>query len=197
MVLTRIEPCRLSPASCAVLLSQAGAAPCTCHHCPLTHDAVLIPSAQFRVLLVRRLRLPWTLAPHACSCRGRLDVLGDHRAACATSGVLASRAMLLERVVARLCRGAGARIAHNLLVADMNLDAPVTDDRLTEVVANGLSLWHGSHLAVDATIVSTLTRASGPHPGSDVEQRRPRGHRNCLAKTALRSRVDWSKVTWG
>ena len=32
----------------------------------------------------------------------------------------------------------------------------VADERRIEVVANGLPLWHGSQLAVDATIVSPL-----------------------------------------
>jgi len=46
--------------------------------------------------------------------RGMLDPLGDHRAACATSGALASRARPLERAVARVCQEAGARVARNV-----------------------------------------------------------------------------------
>ena len=88
-----------------------------------THEAVSIPNAQFRILLLRRLPLP--LAPRTCSCRGRLDAFGDHRAACATSAV------------ARVCREAGARVARNVRVADMNIDVPVAYDRRIEVVANG------------------------------------------------------------
>ena len=42
--------------------------------------------------------------------------------------------------------------------ADMNINVAVTDDRRIEVVANGLPLWHGSQQAVDATIVSPVTR---------------------------------------
>ena len=45
----------------------------------------------FRVLLFRRLRLPLPLSVHSCSCGRRLDVLGDHRAACGTAGVLGRR----------------------------------------------------------------------------------------------------------
>ena len=52
----------------------------------------------------RRLELPMPWG------RG-LDVLGDHRSACATSGVLATRALPLEWAVARVCREAGAREA--------------------------------------------------------------------------------------
>ena len=53
-----------------------------------TSDDVTIVSAQFRVLLLRRLRLPLALCPRTCRCGRSLDPLGDHRAACATSGVL-------------------------------------------------------------------------------------------------------------
>ena len=48
--------------------------------------------------------------------------LGDHRTACATSGVLSTRALPLEHAVARVCREAGARVARHVRLADMNLD---------------------------------------------------------------------------
>ena len=96
----------------------------------------------FRVLLLRRLHMPLPLAPRTCACRGRLDPLGDHRAACANSGVLASRALPIERALARVCQEAGARVVRNMRLADMNLDVPVGDERRIEVVANGLPLWH-------------------------------------------------------
>ena len=83
----------LPPASRALLLSQAGPHAACCFTVRPTHEAVTIPSAEFRVLLLRRLRLALPLAPRLCACRGLLDPLGDHRAACATSGALASRAM--------------------------------------------------------------------------------------------------------
>ena len=57
-------------------------------------------------------------------------MLGDHRAACATSGVLASRALPLERVIARVCQEAGARVGRNVALAAMNmmnLDVPIRD----------------------------------------------------------------------
>ena len=46
---------------------------------------------------------------------------------------------------------------------------PVVDDRRIEVVANGLPLWHGAQLAVDATLVSPVTRAGEPQTRADVE----------------------------
>ena len=73
-----------------------------------TSAAVALPPEHLRVLLLRRLRLPLPLAPRVCRCRGRLDPLGDHRSACATSGVLASRALPLEHAVAP-CLSGGRR----------------------------------------------------------------------------------------
>ena len=62
--------------------------------------------------------------------------------------------------MARVCRDAGARVARNVRLADA---------RRIEVVANGLPLWHGSQLAIDATIVSPLTRFGDAHPRADVD----------------------------
>ena len=114
-----------------------------------TSAELTLPSPLFRVLILRRLRLPLPVAPRTCACRGRLDSLGDHRAACATSGVLASRALPLNGLL-RVCQEAGARVARNVRLVGMNFDVPVADDRRIsriEVVANGLALWHGSQQA--------------------------------------------------
>ena len=64
---------------------------------------------------------PLPLGPSHCSSRCARDALGDHRAACATSGVLASRALPLERAIARVCQEAGARVARNVTLVKMNL----------------------------------------------------------------------------
>ena len=54
---------------------------------------------------------------------------------------------------------AGPRALLHGILADMNLDAPISDDRLVEVVGNGLPCDAApSRLALDATIVSLLTR---------------------------------------
>ena len=45
----------------------------------------------------------------------------------------------------------------------------IVDDRRIEVVANGLPMWHGAQLAVDATLVSPVTRAGEPQTRADVE----------------------------
>ena len=156
----------LDPASRALLLSQAGPYGGRVFTVLPTSRDFDVPCAQFRVLLLRRLRLPLPLAPRACTCRGRLDQLGDHRAACANSGVLASRALPLERALARVCQEAGARVVRNMRLADMNITVPVSDERRIEVVANGLPLWHGSQLAIDATMVSPVTRAGEAQAGA-------------------------------
>ena len=122
-----------------MLPSQAGPFASRALNLLPTRDDVAIPSAQFRVLLLRHLRLPLPLAPRRCS-HGVLDSLGDHRTARATSGVLSTRALPLEHAVARVCREAGARVARHVRLADMNLDVPVSDERRIEVVANGLPL---------------------------------------------------------
>ena len=152
-------------ASRALLLSQAGPHATRAFTAFPTSPAVVVPSAHLRVLLLRRLRLPLPCAPRTCSCHGRLDQLGDHRSACATSGFLASRALPLEHAVARVCREAGAQVARNVRVSDMNIDVPVSDARRIEVVANGLPLWHGAQLAIDATVVSPVTRTGSARPG--------------------------------
>ena len=86
----------LDPASRALLLSQGGeAAGCAFTATPSSPDTA-VPDAEYRVLLLRRLRLPLPLAPKHCACGGLLDDLGDHRSACAQIGALARRAGLLE-----------------------------------------------------------------------------------------------------
>lgn len=93
-----------------------------------------------------------------------MDPLGDHRAACPNSGVLRPRGVPLERAAARICREAGARVTTNVRLAHMNIDVPVNDDRNIEVVANGLPLWHGAQVAVDATLVCPVGRDGLPRP---------------------------------
>ena len=106
--------------------------------------------------MLRRLRLPLPLAARTCRCRRTLDLLGDHRAACAQSGGA------LERAAARVCREAGARVTHTLL-SDLNVPAVQRlDSRRIEVIANGLPLHQGAQLAVDTTLVSPLTSTGHP-----------------------------------
>ena len=104
----------LHPASRALLLSQAGPhsgrAPTQSSLLPPNPPSTSDPGAP--------------TAPGMCRWRGVLDPLGDHRSACAMSGVFASRALPLEHAVASV-GGGGARVARNVKVAEMNVDVPV------------------------------------------------------------------------
>ena len=153
----------IPPASQALITSQSGPfASRAFTTIPYTNDFAY-PSHLFRILLLRRLRLPLPLFARTCRCRRTFDSLGDHRAACAQSGVLRSRGGPLERAAARVCREAGARVTTHTRLADLNVQhVQHIDDRRIEVIANGLALWGGAQLAVDTTLVSPLTRAGEP-----------------------------------
>ena len=59
--------------------------------------------------------------------------------------MLGRRGFPLECAAAQICREAGARVATNVLVRDMDLAAfNALDSRRLEVVADGLTLWHGA-----------------------------------------------------
>ena len=83
---------------------------------------------------------------------------------------LASRAIPLAIPGARpgMQGEAGARVAQNVRLADMNLDVPIQDARRIEVVCNGLPLWHGEQLAVDATIVNPVGRDGQQRAGAST-----------------------------
>ena len=100
-------------------------------------------SPVFRALLLRRLRLPLPFNPSTLSATTAL-----------LAPVLASCAR--ERAAARVCREAGATVACNVLVRDLNIHPERLADRRIEVIANGLPLWGGAQLAVDTTLVSPL-----------------------------------------
>ena len=119
----------------------------------------------FRVTLLRRLRLPLPPTARACRCGRELDILGDHRAACATAGVLVRRAVPVERTVAQICREAGGRVATDVFLRDLNLGLPITDARRLEVVANGLPSFHGAQVAVDVTLASAT-----PAPARELQR---------------------------
>ena len=147
----------LDPASAAMLLSQSGPA--------AAQVFTMLPTC-FRVLLLRRLRMPLPFGPARCSCGHMCDALGDHRSACPRAGVLRGRGVPLERAAARVCREAGATVSMHTLVRDLNIASVPGDDRRIEVIANGLPLWSGAQLAIDTTLVSALASAigrRGPH----------------------------------
>ena len=82
----------LDPASEAMLASQTGPfASRTFTTIPWGHD-LTYPSHLFRLLLLRRLRLPLPLSERSCRCRRFLDPLGDQRAACPRAGRCSAKA---------------------------------------------------------------------------------------------------------
>ena len=114
---------------------------------------------------------------------------GDHRAACANSGALASRALPLERAVARVCQEAGARVARNMRLADINLPVPVADPRWIEIVCNGVPLWHAAQLAVDTACTNPVTRSGEPrilplHMRSSTLCSGVRQHEKCYSRSS-------------
>ena len=121
----------------------------------------------FRVLLQRRLSLPLPLSKRSCRCGRLLDAFGHHRAVCSRSGVLGRRGFSLESAVARVCREAGARVATNLVVRDVDLDVPnAHDNRRLEVVADGLPLFGGVQLAMDTILVFAVRGDGQPQRGA-------------------------------
>ena len=101
-------------ASQALVRSQAGR--CAGEHLTLLplNEELRWTNTKLRTLLLRRLRQPLDLDWCKCKCGQPLDALGDHRAACSTVGVLAARAVPLERAWARVGREAGGRVKTNV-----------------------------------------------------------------------------------
>ena len=83
-------------------------------------------------------------APSGMPLWGALAPLGD-RTACPTAA-------------GPLEREAGARVATNVFLRDLNLGMPLSDVRRLEVVANGLPGFGSVQVAVDATLVSPVRR---------------------------------------
>ena len=67
----------------------------------------------------------------------------------------------MESAVARVCREAGARVSANVFLCDLHLTICAMG-RL-EVIAEGLPVFHGAQLAIDATLVSPLRADGDPH----------------------------------
>ena len=84
-----------------------------------------------------------------------------------SQGVLGRRGFALESAAAQVCREAGARVATNLFVRDMDLGVPNgRDSRRLEVVADGLPLFGGMQLAIDTTLVSAVQGDGEPTRGA-------------------------------
>ena len=151
------------------------------HNHPI-HFRSHIPRQHFPHPLATPPPAPIALAERVCRCRRIHDPLGDHRSACARTGVLRSRGVPLEHAAARVYREAGARVTMHTRLAHLNLPAVQRiDERTIEVIANGLPPWHGSQLAIDTTLVSPLTSEAQP-------RRRGRRYAAAALHTARRTK---------
>ena len=75
----------------------------------------------------------------------------------ASGAMTGRRGFALECVAAQVCREAGARVATNVFARDLDLgEFNGLDSRRLEVIADGLPLWRGAHLATDTTLLSTV-----------------------------------------
>ena len=75
----------------AMIRSQAGPGAGTALSVVPTDFLTQIPPHLFRIVLLRRLRLPLPLSLHTCRCGRPIDSFGHHRAACARAGVFGRR----------------------------------------------------------------------------------------------------------
>ena len=133
-------------ASAALLESQAGPHAARVLTARSTQPEFTLASPIFRAILLRRLRLPLPLTAARCRCRALHDHCGDHLAACPRSGLLRARGGPVERAAARICREAGATVALNVLVRDLNVNPVRQDDRRIEAIANDRLLQRIPHL---------------------------------------------------
>ena len=156
------------PASCQAHLRSHSShnAGMALSHAP-TAPEFTIPPHLFQVLVLERLRLPLLLTEATCeACHEPLDALGRHRAACPNTGRLKKRAMPVERMMARVCREAGARVKLNARLRDMNIGVASTDDRNIEVLVQDLPCFGGAQLAIDVTLRSALGRNGEAQPNA-------------------------------
>ena len=173
--------CSLPPSSRAPLRSQAGAHAGEWLRAIPTNEGTQLLPLDMQLALRRRLRLPLPLAASCCGgqgkpgCRALVDQFGDHRAACARSGLLARRAPVLERAWVRVAREAVAaegRVVPQQSLAQTTAPGVAPDDRRRlDLVIYGAS-GRGEALCCDVTLVSPLTGIVGTRRGC---------HRRCTA----------------
>ena len=124
----------------------------------------------FRTLLLDRLALPRPAVALKCEgCGAQVDRQGAHYTCCNRTGRIRRRAMPIERIVARICREAGAVVRTNVLLRDMNIGVDAGDGRQLEVLAQGLPCYAGAQLAVDVTLRSSLTAGGEARGRAAVE----------------------------
>lgn len=156
------------PAFCALVRSQSGRGGGRVFTVLPTSPATALSSAELRMLLLRRLRLPLPLwQPGAAA----VDAIWTSRVTTGQLAPLAASCVCGPSHWRRLSgHEAGARVAEDVLLQNVSLQGvSARDSRQIEVVANGLPLWHGAQLAVDATLVSPIRRDGRPQPRAAQE----------------------------
>ena len=195
----------------ALLRSQSGPGASAALDAAPTCPSCTMKAHQLQAWIRRRLRWPLPLTERTCACGNRVDELGDHYGACTRSGRVKARATPIERVVAQICREAGARVRPNVKLRDLNIAVRASDERQIEVIASGLPLFGGSQLAVDVTLRGALSRdgiprseahwrdgAAADAARADKESKYPElaaGSRCCLVVLALETAGRFSAET--
>ena len=161
----------VQPASRAHLRSHSGSNAGTALAYAPTSPEYTIPPHLFWVIVLERLQLPLPVAEASCTgCGAPLDPLGRHRASCPRTGRVKIRAGPIERVLARICREAGARVRFNALLRDMNVGVPVADNRRIEILTQDLPCFGGAaQLAVDVTLRGGFVQCRRVPSTADIE----------------------------
>ena len=167
--------CSSPPSSRALLRSQAGAHAGEWLRAIPTDEGTQLLPLDMQLALRRRLHLPLPLAASRCGgqgkpgCRALVDQFGDHRAACARSGLLARRAPILERAWVRVAREAVALVWRQMTdagwtSASMARPGGVNSDVTRSSLAQARSAWScwPRRSADVGTTLSVTLRDSAP-----------------------------------
>ena len=113
---------QLTPADRAMVRSQSGPLSSVPFTAMPTSRVTRFEAEQFRVLLLRRLRLSLPLSVRSCRCGRLLDALGHRRAACSRRG------FAVESAVAQICWEGSARVSTNVKLRDLDISPPQNSD---------------------------------------------------------------------
>ena len=82
----------------------------------------------------------------------------------------AGEAHAVQSAVAQICREGGVRVSTNVMVRDLDTAQGNSDSRRLELIADGLSLFGGVQLALDATLVSAYHGDGTPLRKADTTE---------------------------
>ena len=73
----------------------------------------------------------------------------------------------MEKAAAQMCREGGGSVSTHVIVRNMDVPSvAVGDAKRFEILVDGLSMFNGSQLAVDTTLVSPLRRDGTARPSA-------------------------------